>query len=205
MVNLAPADIRKEGSSFDLAIAIGILAVSEQIYAPRCGEFLIMGELALDGRIRPVNGALPVAVYAREAGFKGCIFPEISAREASDIEGIAIYGVNRLSEVIDILSDDIDMSHLKVKRQDRTEAKPFYPNDFKDVRGQAVAKRGLEIAASGSHNILLIGSPGCGKSMMAACLPSILPPMTREESVETSKIYYIWMRWPSFRARCSTR
>ena len=191
VVNLAPADIRKEGSSFDLAIAIGILAVSEQIYAPRCGEFLIMGELALDGRIRPVNGALPVAVYAREAGFKGCIFPEISAREASDIEGIAIYGVNRLSEVIDILSDDIDMSHLKVKRRDRTEAKPFYPNDFKDVRGQAVAKRGLEIAASGSHNILLIGSPGCGKSMMAACLPSILPPMTREESVETSKIYSI--------------
>lgn len=191
VVNLAPADIRKEGSSFDLAIAIGLLAVSEQIYAPRCGEFLIMGELALDGRIRPVNGALPVAVHARNAGFKGCIFPEVSAREAADIDGIAIYGVSRLSEVIDILSDDIDMSSLLVRPPAAQEQRPVYANDFKDVRGQALAKRGLEIAAAGGHNIILIGPPGSGKSMMASCLPSILPPMTREESVETSKIYSI--------------
>ena len=191
VVNLAPADIRKEGSSFDLAIAIGLLAVSEQIYAPRCGDFLIMGELALDGRIRPVNGVLPVAVHAKESGFKGCIFPEVSAREAADIDGIDIYGVSRLSEVIDILSDDIDMSQLLVKPLPTQTQKPVYVNDFKDVRGQKLAKRGLEIAAAGGHNILLIGPPGSGKSMMASCLPSILPPMTREESVETSKIYSI--------------
>ena len=191
VVNLAPADIRKEGSSFDLAIAIGILAASEQIYAPRCGEFMIMGELALDGRIRPVNGALPVAIHARDSGFKGCIFPEVSAREAADIDGIEIYGVSKLAEVIDILSDDIDMSHLLVRLSPEREVKPQYANDFRDVKGQQVAKRGLEIAAAGGHNIILVGSPGSGKSMMASCLPSILPPMTRAESLETSKIYSI--------------
>lgn len=191
VVNLAPADIRKEGSCFDLAIAVGILAASEQIYAPRCGDFMIMGELALDGRIRPFNGALPAAMHARESGFKGCIFPEISAREAADIDGISIYGVSRLSEVIDILSDDIDMEHLLVRAIPQEGIKPQYANDFRDVKGQLMAKRGLEIAAAGGHNIIMVGSPGSGKSMMASCLPSILPPMTRDESLETSKIYSI--------------
>ena len=191
VVNLAPADIRKEGSSFDLAIAVGILAVSEQIEAPGCGDYLIMGELALDGQIRPFNGALPAAIHAKDSGFKGCIFPEISAREAADIEGISIYGVSRLSEVIDILAGNMDMSNLLVRPGPGAEAKPVYANDFRDVKGQLVAKRGLEIAAAGGHNIILVGSPGSGKSMMAACLPSILPPMTRAESLETSKIYSI--------------
>lgn len=192
VVNLAPADIRKEGSSYDLAIAVGLLAVSEQISVPRCNEFLIMGELALDGRVRPVPGALPAAVHARDAGFKGCIFPSESAVEAADIEGLEIYGVSKMSEVIDILAGSIDMSHLLMHSVPPADQPPQHcGNDFRDVRGQKLARRGLEIAAGGSHNLMLIGAPGSGKTMMASCLPSILPPMSREESIETSKIYSV--------------
>lgn len=191
VVNLAPADIRKEGSAFDLAIAIGLLAVSEQIYAPRCGDFIIMGELALDGRIRPVTGALPVAVHAKKSGFKGCILPRESAMEAADIEGIDIYGVSSLAEVIDILSDDIDMSALLVRPCRMEPEDEIKAPDFRNVKGQKVARRGLEIAAAGGLSCLLVGSPGSGKSMMASCLPSILPAMSREESIETSTIYSV--------------
>ncbi|MDD2595210.1 MAG: YifB family Mg chelatase-like AAA ATPase [Bacteroidales bacterium] len=189
--NLAPADIRKEGSSYDLSIAIGLIAVSEQAYIPRAGEFIIMGELALDGKIRSVSGALPVAIHAREAGFKGCIFPLESAVEAADIEGLEIYGVSDLSQVIEILSDDIDVSRLLIRRTETKRYSPRRHNDFKDVKGQIVAKRGLEIAAAGAHNLILVGAPGSGKTFMATCLPSILPQMSREESIETSKIYSI--------------
>ena len=151
VVNLAPADIRKEGSAFDLAIAIGLLAVSEQIYAPCSGEFIIMGELALDGRIRPINGALPVAEHARQCGFKGCIFPKESAAEAADIDGISIYGVTSLAEVVDILSDDVDVSGLLVHPSPRGESTAMAGNDLRFVKGQKVARRGLEIAAAGGH------------------------------------------------------
>lgn len=192
VVNLAPADLRKEGSSYDLAIALGLLAVSKQISVPRCGDFLIMGELALDGGIRPVPGALPAAIHAAASGFRGCIFPKESAVEASDITGLEIYAVSSLSEAIDILAGDVDMSHLLMHPEVReTRRQDAGANDFKDVRGQKLARRGLEIAAAGSHNLLLIGAPGSGKTMMASCLPSILPPMTREESLETSKIYSV--------------
>lgn len=191
LFNLAPADIRKEGSSYDLAIALGLLAVSEQAYLPRCEEFIVMGELALDGSLRPVAGALPVAVHAKEAGFKGCIFPKESAPQAADIEGIEIYGAETLSQVIDILADDLDMTALKVKREIGRGASTPVSNDFKHIKGQSFAKRGLEIAAAGAHNLLLVGSPGSGKSYMATCLPSILPPMSREEAIQTSKIYSI--------------
>ena len=197
VVNLAPADLRKEGSSFDLAIAIGIIAGSEQAYVPLKEQFITMGELALNGDIRPVTGALPVAIHALESGFKGCILPYESALEAIEIEGVEIYAVRRLSEVLEILDDNLDSSRYLIRNCTRnsiemrsTEGVGAWP-DFKDVRGQASAKRGLEIAAAGGHNLLMVGSPGSGKSMMASCIPSILPPMSREESLETSKIYSI--------------
>jgi len=190
VVNLAPADIKKEGSSYDLAIAIGIIAGSEQAVLDQCGNYIIMGELSLDGNVRDIVGALPIAVHAKDAGYQGCIFPAKSAVEASDIDGINIYGVHNLSEVIDILSGQMDMSHLLVKKVIQQKG-PVY-RDFKNVMGQEFAKRGLEIAASAGHNLIMIGSPGSGKTFMASCLPSILPPMSREESIETSKIYSVY-------------
>lgn len=191
VVNLAPADIRKEGSAYDLAIALGVLAASEQVSLVDGDKFLIMGELALDGRIRAVNGVLPVALKAREEGFGGCIFPAGSACEAAEVDGLAVYGVSSLAEAIEVLTRREQCEHLRVHR--RAAATPFRPsgNDFRQVRGQALAKRGLEIAAAGSHNIILVGAPGSGKSLMASCLPSILPPMTREEAIETGKIYSV--------------
>ncbi len=191
LINLAPADIRKEGSSFDLAIAVGLLAVSEQISAPRGGEYLLLGELALDGRLRPVPGALPVAVHAREEGFRGCIFPRDSAMEAVELEGLEVYGVESLAQVIDILAGDRDVHEFLFRRELLPLQEVQHRSDFREVRGQPAAKRGLEIAAAGGHNLVLIGSPGSGKTMMASCLPSILPTMTPAESVETSKIYSV--------------
>lgn len=191
LFNLAPADLRKEGSGYDLPIAIGLLAVSGQIRVPRCGEFIIMGELSLDGRVRPVSGCLPVACHARESGFKGCIFPKESALEAVDIGGLEVYGVDALSDVIEILSGEPDSARLLVRASDRKQPVEKRHNDFKYVKGQFEARRGLEIAAAGGHSCILIGSPGSGKSMMASCLPSILPPMTKEESIETGAIYSV--------------
>ncbi len=191
LFNLAPADLRKEGSGYDLPIAIGLLAVSGQIRVPRCGEFIIMGELSLDGRVRPVNGCLPIACHARESGFKGCIFPRESAFEAVDIEGLEVYGVDALSDVIEILSGEDDSARLLVRPSGRKRPVERRHNDFKYVKGQFEARRGLEIAAAGGHSCILIGNPGSGKSMMASCLPTILPPMTKEESIETSAIYSI--------------
>ncbi len=196
IVNLAPADMKKEGSAFDLAIALGIIAVSEKVAMPYLGEYVVMGELALDGTIRPVPGALPAAIHARDSGFKGCILPRGSAAEAADIENIHIFGVDKLSQVIDLLSLGertplfADLAVKPYPPEDDSSQKVFV-NDFRDVKGQAMAKRGMEIAAAGSHNLILVGSPGSGKSLLASCLPSILPPMTREESIQTSKIYSI--------------
>jgi magnesium chelatase family protein len=150
----------------------------------------MLGELSLDGSIRNVTGALPIAEHAKEMGFTGCIFPKESALEAADVEGIDIYGVSTLNEVLDILRND-NCSHLLVVRDPRQPDRPDYSEDFKDVKGQRLAKRGLEIAAAGGHNLLLVGTPGSGKTFMASCLPSILPQMSRDESIETSKIYSI--------------
>jgi len=190
--NLAPADIRKEGSVYDLSLAIGLLAVSDQIKATRAEDFILMGELALDGRIRPVAGALSVAYHAKEEGFKGCIFPAESASEAVDIEGIEIYGVTRLADVIEILEGECDVSHFLVRKEQHCALRKMQTtHDLKYVKGQAFAKRGLEIAAAAQLNCLFIGPPGSGKSLISSCLPSILPPMTREESLVTSKIYSV--------------
>lgn len=192
VVNLAPADIRKEGTGYDLAIAVGLLAVSEQVSVPAIKDFILVGELALDGTLRAVPGALPIAVHAAANGFRGCIFPRQSALEAADITDIEVYGALTLADVIDILSGVPSSRELLVRpatvETGRTQTSG---RDFKYVKGQKLAKRGLEIAAAGGHNLLMVGAPGSGKTFMASCLPSILPPMTREESVETSKIYSI--------------
>lgn len=189
--NLAPADIRKEGSAYDLPMAVGLLAVSEQMPLPRAGNFILMGELALDGTVRAVRGALPVAVHAKEAGFEGCIFPRESALEAVDIDDMAIYGVNRLADVLEILAGDADSSRFLMKPNPDKAPEPSRGGDFRYVKGQQAARRGFEIAAAGGHSLLMVGSPGSGKSMMASCLPSILPPMTREESIQTSTVYSV--------------
>ncbi|MBQ0024602.1 MAG: YifB family Mg chelatase-like AAA ATPase [Bacteroidales bacterium] len=191
VVNLAPADIRKEGSSYDLAIALGILAVSGQVKMPLCEDFIVVGELSLDGKVRPVPGSLPIACHAKDSGFKGCIFPQASAGEAADIDGIRIYGVETLSQAIDILCGLPEADTRLVRPGGRGVRTTTSLPDFKDVKGQTVARRGLEIAAAGGHSVLLSGPPGSGKSMMASCLPSILPPMTREESIVTSKLYSV--------------
>ena len=191
VINLAPADIRKEGSAFDLSIAIALLCAMDQIPTTYLNDYVIMGELSLDGMIRPVTGALPVAIHAKENGFKGCIFPKDSATEASEISELEIYGVSNIGMVIEVLNGRADEEwRIKYRSDDCSERKRCV-NDFSNVKGQKYAKRGLEIAAAGGHNLLLIGSPGCGKSLMASCFPSILPQMSREESLETSKIYSV--------------
>lgn len=192
VVNLAPADIRKEGSGYDLAIAIAILSVSEQIKGMDTDGFVLLGELALDGNLRPVKGALPIAVQARDSGFKACILPPESAGEAADIDGIKIYGAANLAQVIEIMCHEPQAEAYLLHPGDGVQSQsPCYSQDFSQVKGQTLARRGLEIAAAGGHSCLLTGAPGSGKSMMAACLPSILPPMTREESIQTSKIYSV--------------
>ena len=179
IINLAPADIKKQGSSFDLAIAVTLICAATEMEPARLKDHMFLGELALDGSIRDVPGALPITVYARDNGFAGCVLPYESAKEAVDIEGVDLYGVRNLADVLRILRGE-DCGDLLMDRSrqdpDPAKKKPRGP-DFKVVRGQEHARRGFEIAAAGSHNIILIGSPGCGKTLMASCLPSILPPM----------------------------
>lgn len=191
VINLAPANIRKEGSGYDVAIAVALLAASEQILTRNIQDFLIMGELALDGSLRPVQGALPIALKGVDIGFRKYIFPLASATEAVEVDGAVVYGARSLSEVIDILNSEEYTDSLIVKRNRPKGGRRVFPSDFEDVVGQEFAKRGLEIAASGGHNLILSGPPGSGKSFMASCLSSILPPMSREESLQTSAIYSV--------------
>ena len=192
IINMAPADIRKAGSSYDLPIAMGILAASGELSEKLLNEYVIMGELSLDGKVLPIKGALPIAVKAREVGFKGLILPKENAREAAVVNELDILGVDDISEVVDFLNEKtkIETTIVNTKEDFLNHVNKDEP-DFADVKGQESVKRALEVAAAGGHNIILIGPPGAGKSMMAKRIPSILPPLSLSEALETTKIHSV--------------
>ncbi|MDR1678603.1 MAG: YifB family Mg chelatase-like AAA ATPase [Prevotellaceae bacterium] len=192
VVNMAPADIRKEGSAYDLPLAIGILAADEGLNPEHIDRYILMGELSLDGSLQPIKGVLPIAIKAREEGFKGFILPKQNAREAAVVNNLEIYGVENIREVVNFFNGDATLEATKVKTRDE-----FFENlnhidaDFSEVKGQENVKRALEVAAAGGHNIIMVGPPGAGKSMMAKRIPSILPPLSLHEALETTKIHSV--------------
>ena len=191
-VNLSPADIRKEGSGYDLPLAVGILAVNNKIDSSRLSEYMLVGEIGLDGKLQPVRGALPIAIRARKEKFKGLIVPVQNIREAAVVNNLDVYGMESLMDVIQFFNGDQTFEPTKIDtRKEFYEHQYDFELDFADVKGQESVKRALEVAAAGGHNLIMIGPPGSGKSMMAKRLPSILPPLTLAESLETTQIHSV--------------
>jgi magnesium chelatase family protein len=204
-INLAPADVRKEGAAFDLPIALGILAAEGTVDQSRLQTYLIQGELSLYGEVKPVRGTLPVSIAARENGFRGVIIPQANVNEAAVVKEIDVLPVNRLSEVVGFFNGDLTIPRAEINVDQIFSSEADYGVDFVEVRGQQHAKRCLEVAAAGGHNVIMIGPPGSGKTMLARRLPTILPDMNFEESLETTKIHSVAGMLPSGNALVVTR
>lgn len=193
VVNLAPADLRKEGSAYDLPIAVGILAATGQVHLPGLDQYMLMGELSLDGSLRPIKGALPIAIQARQEKFKGLLVPKQNAREAGIVSDLPVYGIEHVRQAVDFLSGAAQPEPVRVNARDEfaDQSAAWAAVDFADVKGQENIKRSLELAAAGGHNAILIGPPGAGKTMLARRMPTILPPLSLHEALETTKIHSV--------------